>query len=70
MNDALPDRPLTWQEALLAAVLGLMLPGAGFVLAALAAVMAIRADQIKIAVGMVLVMAWNIALIAILLSAA
>ena len=70
MNDALPDRPITWQEALLAAVLGLILPGAGFVLAALAAVMAIRADQIKIAVGMVFVMAWNIALIVILLSVA
>lgn len=67
MNDVLPDRRLTWQEALLAGVLGLLLPGAGFVLAALAAVMAIRASQIKIAVGMLAIMAWNVVLIAILL---
>ena len=69
MNDVLHDRPLTWQEALLAGVLGLLMPGAGFALAALAAAMAFGASQRGIAIAMLAIMAWNIVLIAILLGA-
>lgn len=66
--DALPDRPLTWQEVTLAFGVSIILPGAGLFLAAFALAVTIREGQVIESIALGLAALWSIAFLLIVLS--
>jgi len=68
MNDLLPDRPLNFGEFALATALGIIMPGAGLLVCAAAGVVAFRAKQWWMVLGLSIAAVWSVAFIFVLIA--
>jgi hypothetical protein len=66
--NALPDRPLTWQELTLVSVLSVLVAGAGLILAGTALTITVRAGQVWASIVLVLAAIFSVVVLLILLS--